>query len=128
MSRREVLDAVERACARSALLVHGEMKRGLPSLANIAVTAPLVGVLGTLYGIVTSFVGVVGERYALYYALMNRLAEALIPTALGLLVATLAFGGYKCLEARMAYFDVEMENACLELVNELAYQLHSKRI
>ena len=126
MSRGEVLSAVARASARTALLVHCEMKRGLPSLASIAVTAPFVGVLGTLYGIVISFAGVAGERHAIYLALMNSLSEALIPTALGVLVATLAFGGYKCSEVRVDGFHVEMENACSELLNELARQLHPK--
>jgi len=53
--RTAVLDAVKRASARAAIAVHAEMKRGLNSLASIAATAPLVGVFGTLLGIVNSF-------------------------------------------------------------------------
>jgi len=50
------------ACARAAAKCREEMSRGLGSLAIIASLAPLVGVFGTVIGIVTSFRGISGER------------------------------------------------------------------
>jgi len=41
----------------------------------------------------------------------GRLSESLVPTELGLLAAVIAFCGHKYLMAKMADFDVEMENA-----------------
>ena len=52
----------QRASARSAAVVHGELTRGLNSLATIASTAPWVGLFGTVLGIYNSFGGTVGSR------------------------------------------------------------------
>jgi biopolymer transport protein ExbB/TolQ len=95
------------------------MKRGLHSLASIAFSAPLVGVLGTLFAIFGSFLGSEGDRWSIYLALMGRLSEALIPMEMGLLVAILAYFGHKYFQARLDEFDVEMESASLQLLNQL---------
>ena len=51
--------------------------------------------------------------------LFEGLAQALLPCALGLLVALVAMGCYRYLLAEVCVFDVEMENETLRLVNEL---------
>jgi biopolymer transport protein ExbB/TolQ len=101
--------------------VHVEMTRGLSILATIAVSAPFLGVLGTLLGIVNPFErGYVGERWGIYAALMGSLAESLMPTELGLLIALLAFCGFKYFQARAEAFDAEMQDASFQLLKELA--------
>lgn len=114
------LDAVKRASAHSAAVIHGEMKRGLNSLASIAVTAPLVGVVGTVIVFVSSFRGIGSERSSGLIWFFRALPDSLAPTALGLVVAVLAFCFYRYLSARLENFDIEMKNASLELVDELA--------
>ncbi len=52
--------------------------------------------------------------------MFGYLAIALWPTALGLLVGLTALWGYKYLTARLAVLDREMENASLELLNQLS--------
>jgi biopolymer transport protein ExbB/TolQ len=95
------------------------MKRGLHSLASIAVTAPFVGVLGWVLGFYNSFPGGEGEKSAMLAIVNERLSEALMPLELGLLVALLAYFGHKYLLAKLEDFDVEMENASLQLLNQL---------
>jgi biopolymer transport protein ExbB/TolQ len=119
--KAEVLNAVQRASAHSALVVHLEMKRGLHSLASIAFSAPLVGLLGTLWGIVGSFRGIAGERWSDYADIVNGLSQSLLPAALGILVAVIAFGGYRYFLDRLDEFDVEMKIASLQLIDQLAF-------
>jgi len=52
-------------------------------------------------------------------AIMHGPSQSLIPTALGLLVALLAFVGRKYFLGRVADFDAEMEIASLQLLNQL---------
>ena len=116
----EVLDAVRRASARAVIDVHGKMKRGLSSIASIAVTAPLAGAIGTLLSIHNSFQGTAGDEWSNFAAVVEGLSESLMPTELGLLVALLVFLGHAYFIAKLQDFDVEMENASLQLINQLA--------
>jgi biopolymer transport protein ExbB/TolQ len=117
--RVDALDAAKRASARSARAVHCEMKRGLSSLASIAVTAPFFGVLGWVLGFLNSFPGFEGPKRDAFAIVAERLSESLMPIELGLLVALLAYFGHKYFLVKLEDFDVEMENASLQLVNQL---------
>jgi biopolymer transport protein ExbB/TolQ len=105
-------------------MIHAEFKVGLSALANIASWAPFLGLSGTRLGISNSFRGV-GLRRATWVALMaNSIADALVPTAAGLLVGILAVSFYNCLIERLEVFDAEMASASLEAVGYLNTQLH----
>jgi len=116
--RTAALDAVKRASEWSATIVHGEMKRGLNSLASIAATAPLVGLFGTVLGVFDVFGGGSTEKGMRFYA--RSLSESLAPTAVGLVVGVLAFCFYRYLLTRLENFDVEMKNGALQLMDDLA--------
>jgi biopolymer transport protein ExbB/TolQ len=116
----DALDAAKRASARSALAVRGEMKHGLSSLASIAFSAPLVGVIGALLGILDSFPPLGTEKWTGYAITAENLSNALMPIELGLLVALLAYFGHKHLLSRLEGFELEMENASLQLLNQLS--------
>jgi biopolymer transport protein ExbB/TolQ len=118
-SRSEVLQFSERASLRAATVVHAEMKRGLGSLATIASTAPWIGILGTLWGIVNSFPGLGTSKAHGLGIVTQRLSESLVPTALALVVALAALWCYKYLLAEVEAFDSEMESASLQLVTQL---------
>jgi biopolymer transport protein TolQ len=96
------------------------MKRGIDSLASIATTAPLVGMFGSVLGILGAFRGGATEKNSFMKAMAKSLSESLAPTALGLLVAVIAFCFYRYLLARLEDFDFEMKNASLELTDVLA--------
>jgi len=111
---------MRRASTRAANSAHDEMKRGVHILASIAFTAPWVGISGTLLGIVYSFRGVDGEKSSIFAWIMDSLADALAPTALGLLVALLAFWGHRYCLSRLSRFQAEMDWASNHLVTEVA--------
>lgn len=114
------LQAVARASKRSSALVHEGMREGVYSLATIACLAPWVGLFGTILGIVNSFQGISGERWSNYAAICEGLSEAMWPTGLGLLVGLIAFWSYEYLAGQLRALDQEMENASLELLNQLS--------
>jgi len=118
----QVIEAVKRACGRSAAAFHLEAKRGLNRLATIAATAPFVGLFGTVLGMINSFRGCSGERHACLAATVGLLSESLVPNALGLLVAISALWCYKYLSERLESIDIEMENGNFELLQHLARQ------
>ncbi len=106
-----------RSVRRPSLMAR--MKRGLNSLASIAAAAPFVGIFGTVLGIVKSFRGISGERTADLAYLISNLADSLVPTELGLLVAMLAFCAYKYFLVKFEDCDVEMRSASLQLLRRV---------
>src|SRR5215472_4212988 len=107
------LQAARRASERTATVVHGEMKRGLDTLAAVVSTAPWIGIIGTLVGIVNSFVGCGAPKSVCMAAVVERLSASIWFTALGLGVALVALWVYKYLLLELERFDSEMENATL---------------
>jgi len=107
------------AMARVAALVDRELRHGLAGLATVAATAPFVGMFGTVLGIVNAFRGGSMEKTAMLAMINRNLADGIVPTACGLLVAVPALAGYQYLRSRVEVLDREMENASLELVNRL---------
>lgn len=114
---QEVIEAARRGLERSVAIVHAEMKRGLSGLATIGSTAPFVGLFGTVMGIINAFKGISAAKATGLSAVAGGIAEALITTALGLLVAVPAVWAYNYFTNRVEAFDVEMDNSSMELVN-----------
>jgi len=112
--------SAQHAAERSAAVVHRQMAGGLCGLATVAATAPFVGMIGAVWGIVHSFPGCGGEKSMCMAAIANLLSESMMPAALGLAVAIIASCGHKYLSARMADFDIEMRNAVQDLPVYLA--------
>jgi biopolymer transport protein ExbB/TolQ len=116
------IDAVERRMNRTAAEMDLAMKRGLIGLASIAVTAPFVGSVGMCIGIATSFKGISsGDESKFWAALVEAISEALIPTALGLLVAIPSCWAFRYFTARMESLKVEMKNGSSELLDYLSH-------
>jgi signal peptidase I len=99
------------------------MSRGMPTLATIAATAPLIGIFGTVLGMLNSFRSVGGSRTTILAAMTGWISEAMIPTLLGLIVGVPAFWCYQYLTSQMEVFDMEMENATSDLLNRLIVYL-----
>jgi len=116
----EVIEATKRAMRRSAKVVHAELSRGLGPLTSVATTAPLIGVFGTVFGIIDSFHGCGAAMSTCMAATFEGLSEALLPTAYGLLVAVTTQWSCKYFRSELEAFDLEMENESLELVNCLS--------
>lgn len=117
VSDAELIDAARRGLERSVAIVHAEMKRGLSALATIGSTAPFVGLFGTVVGIINAFKGIQAEKATGLSAVAGGIAEALITTAFGLLVAVPAVWAYNYFTNKVEAFDVEMDNSSMELIN-----------
>ena len=113
----EEIEASKRALERSEAIVHAELKRGVSALATIGSTAPFVGLLGTVVGVINAFVGIAATGSGGIGAVSAGIAEALVETALGLFVAIPAVWFYNFLTGRVEYFNVEMDNSSSELVD-----------
>ncbi|MFB3853370.1 MAG: MotA/TolQ/ExbB proton channel family protein [Vicinamibacterales bacterium] len=117
LSREDLMDSVRRAIQRASALTAADLKRMVPALATVGSTAPFVGLLGTVVGIITAFQGIAATGSGGIGAVSAGIAEALVETALGLLVAIPAVWFYNYLTGRIEYFNVEMDNSSSELVD-----------
>jgi biopolymer transport protein ExbB/biopolymer transport protein TolQ len=108
MSRDDLVDTVRRAIQRATALTANDLKKGIPALATIGATAPFVGLLGTTMGIVNAFAGMAASGSGGLAAIGAGIAEALITTAFGLLVAIPAVWAYN-------YFTVKIDNLTAEM-------------
>jgi biopolymer transport protein ExbB/biopolymer transport protein TolQ len=117
LSREDLLDTVRRAIQRASALTANDLKKGVAGLATIGSTAPFVGLLGTVVGVINAFVGIAATGSGGIGAVSAGIAEALVETALGLFVAIPAVWFYNYLTSRIEYFNVEMDNSSSELVD-----------
>ncbi len=113
----EEIEASKRALERAEAIVHAEMKRGVSTLATIASSAPFVGLLGTVVGIINAFQGISTEKSTGLGAVAGGISEALVATAVGLFVAIPAVWMYNYFSNRVEAFNVEMGNSSSELVD-----------
>lgn len=119
-----IIDYVNRVLAGSQRSIHGEMNRGLGVLATVASTAPLMGMLGTVIGIVhDGFRGCIGSRAMCMAAHANGISEALMSTGLGLLVALPALWSFNYFTERLEHLDLEVANSSMELTTYLVLRV-----
>lgn len=86
-ARSEIIEGVERKLRVGLGRQQLELEQGLPLLASIASVSPYIGLLGTVWGIMTAFMGLSTSSQATLAAVAPGIAEALIATALGLFAA-----------------------------------------
>ncbi len=123
----EEIDASRRALERAEAIVHAELKRGISTLATIASSAPFVGLLGTVVGIINAFQGIAAEKSTGLGAVAGGISEALVATAIGLLVAIPAVWMFNYFSNRVEAFDVEMGNSSSELIDYFIKRTQSAR-
>jgi biopolymer transport protein ExbB/biopolymer transport protein TolQ len=117
LTRDDLVDTVRRAIQRATALTSNDLKKGIPALATIGATAPFVGLLGTVVGIITAFQGIAATGSGGLGSVSAGISEALVETALGLVVAIPAVWMYNYFTGRLEYFAVEMDNSSSELVD-----------
>jgi biopolymer transport protein ExbB/biopolymer transport protein TolQ len=117
LSREDLMDTVRRSIQRASALTASDLKKGVSALATIGSTAPFVGLLGTVVGVINAFQGIGNSGSAGIGAVSVGISEALVETALGLVVAIPAVWFYNYLSGQIEYFNVEMDNSSSELVD-----------
>jgi biopolymer transport protein ExbB/TolQ len=113
----DVVGAVTRALERETAITSAEMKKGLGGLATIGSTAPFIGLFGTVMGIINAFTGMATSGSGGLAAVSAGIAEALITTAFGLLVAIPAVMAFNYFTNRLERFQIEMSNSSAELLD-----------
>ncbi len=96
------------------------MSHGLPWLAIIATVSPLLGLMGTVVGVMDAFVGISAQGTANITAVAPGIAEALITTVTGLAVAIPAVIGYNYFASRLGLFAGELQGFANEFIGALA--------
>src|SRR5690606_11018568 len=96
-----------------------ELERYLDTLASIAGISPLLGLLGTAYGMIKAFTAITAHGVGDPTVLAGGIAEALITTAAGLSVAIPALIGYRYYRNRVDTLVVNMEKEAIKLVEAL---------
>ena len=99
-------------------VVH-ELERYLETLGTVAAISPLLGLLGTVIGMVRVFTAIVTHGVGDPTVLAGGIAEALITTAAGLTVAIPALIGYRYYRSRVETLVVDMEKEAIKLVEAL---------
>ena len=121
------INSAERAVERQMLIVLSEFKRGTGILATVGSTAPFVGLLGTTMGIVNAFTGMAQAGASGGLAGISAgIAEALITTAMGLLVAIPAVWAYNYFTTKIENLSVEMTYTSKELIDYLIKSVGSE--
>ena len=113
----EVVESAKRAIERATIKGVQEFKRGLNGLATIGSTGPFVGLFGTVFGIITAFQGMGVSGSGGIGAVAGGIAEALVTTGFGIIVAVVAVWFFNILLNRVDVFTGEMANASSELIS-----------
>jgi len=113
-----VIDLVERELKRSMSAEITKLEGSLIFLATTGNTAPFIGLFGTVWGIMTSFINLAGGGGVPSLQLVAPgIAEALIATAMGLAAAIPASAAYNHFISKVRKIDMEMENFASEFLN-----------
>ncbi|HTR20317.1 MAG TPA: MotA/TolQ/ExbB proton channel family protein [Gemmatimonadales bacterium] len=121
------INSAERAVERMMLLVTAEQKRGLSILATTGATAPFVGLLGTVFGIINAFQGMASSGGGGSLAsITGGISEALVTTGIGLLVAIPAVWLYNYFTTKLDFISVEMTYSSKELIDYLIKSVGSE--
>lgn len=122
-SRDVAVESVARALERQTQREAQAFKRGLGWLATVGSTAPFVGLLGTTMGIVNAFQAMAQSGSGGLGTISAGIAEALITTAFGLLVAIPAVMAYNFLQSWVEARSVDMSESSNEFLDLVARKL-----
>lgn len=96
------------------------LSRFIPSLATIGSVSPLIGLLGTVLGVIQSFIGIATKGSGNIGAVAPGVAEALIATAAALAVAIPAVFGYNLFANRLNRLETQLEGFGSEVIALMA--------
>jgi biopolymer transport protein ExbB len=99
-------------------LVH-RMERYLNSLGTIAAAGPLLGLFGTVVGMIQMFLGILDHGVGDVNQLAGGIGQALVCTAAGMIVAIPALMFHRYFRGRVAEYIIEMEHEAIQLLDTL---------
>ena len=95
------------------------LQRGLPALGTIVAGAPLLGLLGTVLGMIKIFTSISFSGLGDPHALSGGISQAMITTAIGLVIGIPTLVAYNLLAAKSDALEAEIEARATQLVTKL---------
>ena len=113
----DLVDAVNRQLERSKERETANLKRGLTVLATVGSTSVFVGLFGTVVGIITAFQGISADGGRDLSSVAGGISEALVATAVGLMVAIPSVVAFNLFNGRVEAFQIDMNDVASELID-----------
>ena len=110
------VSAVQAALAR-------RLSGGMQYLASVGSSGPFIGLFGTVYGIMNSFIGIANTNTTNLAVVAPGIAEALLATGLGLFAAIPSVIFYNYFQTRISAYGARTEGFVAELLNAISRQL-----
>ncbi|THK41822.1 protein TolQ [Methylophaga sp. SB9B] len=120
----EIVENVERAMLVNIGEQEVELEKGLSYLATIGSVSPYIGLFGTVWGIMNSFIGLSQVEQATLNTVAPGIAEALIATAIGLFAAIPAVVAYNQLSKRAGALSTRYYHFGNEFITRLQRVMH----
>lgn len=114
------LEALKMTLAKEISAERDLMARFIPWLASIGSVSPLLGLLGTVLGVMDAFIGIASKGSGNISAVAPGVAEALVTTVAGLAAAIPAVIAYNMYVNRLGLFAGELEGFANELIGTMA--------
>jgi biopolymer transport protein ExbB len=115
VTKEEIQEAVQEA----GLLEIPQLERNLPIISTIGLVSPLFGLLGTVWGMIVAFTTIALEGTGDPQQLADGISQALLTTAVGLMIAIPCIVAYGLFDARVNTYVVEIEQVSNEMINSL---------
>ena len=112
-------DVMKESIQEAASHVVHDLERYLNTLGTIAAVAPLLGLLGTVLGMIRVFAEIMAQGTGNASVLAGGISEALITTAAGLTVAIPALAMHRYFTGKIDAIVVELEQETIKLVDAL---------
>jgi biopolymer transport protein ExbB len=120
-NRNRAREVVKEAVEDTGRHVIHELERFLNTLGTIAGISPLLGLLGTVIGMIKVFAAIMQAGVGDPAPLAGGISEALITTAAGLTVAIPSFFFYRYFRGKIRAYVVGMEQLALDLINTIEH-------
>ena len=117
---------VSRASSAVNAVQAGLSKRlsaGMQFLASVGSSGPFIGLFGTVYGIMNSFIGIANTNTTNLAVVAPGIAEALLATGIGLFAAIPSVIFYNFFQTRISAYGTRTEGFVAELMNAISRQL-----
>jgi biopolymer transport protein TolQ len=122
--KASLLQRVERIMDASLRQELSNIERHTGFLATVGSSAPFIGLLGTVWGIMHSFQSIAASNNTSLAVVAPGIAEALFATALGLVAAIPAVIAYNKISARITRYSMRLENLAGEISTIMSRKLH----
>lgn len=121
--RETTLHRAESAVSAVQSTLGKRLSSGMQFLASVGSSGPFIGLFGTVYGIMNSFIGIANTNTTNLAVVAPGIAEALLATGIGLFAAIPAVIFYNYFQTRISGFGGRTESFVAELMNSISRQL-----